>query len=144
MAQLTVLGFLLLPLVEIGLFIWVGGAVGVLPTLGLVVASTVAGALLLRFTGVALLFDLRRSMTEGRLPARALADAMLRGAAGMLLLLPGFVTDALGLALLLPPVRSLLYALLGRHARVVVATAQSAPPPAQRTIDLDDNDWRAQ
>ena len=131
--------FLIIPLIEIGLFALLGQLIGALPTLLGVVVTAIAGAALIRWQGIAVLRDLQRTFAEGRLPARQVGDAMLIGLGGLLLLLPGYFTDLLGLLLFVPPVRSGIWALLGRHVRVVVPQPAAAP---QDTIDLDPDNWR--
>jgi UPF0716 protein FxsA len=153
MGPALLIGIILLPLVEIALFIAVGGAIGLLPTLLLVVVAALAGGLILRWQGISAINDMRRTMGAGRLPARALADTMLLGFAGMLLFLPGFFTDIIALALLIPAVRTALYRFLGRRMKVVVATSDGTTTTSyrsrdsdrigsQETIELDDEDWR--
>lgn len=100
--------FLLLPIVEIALFIQVGGAIGVLPTLSLVFLAVVAGVALIRQQGLNTLDQLSRDLENGRSDGDRLANAALKVVAGILLIIPGFFTDALALLLLLPPVRTLL------------------------------------
>jgi UPF0716 protein FxsA len=146
MPALIPLALLALPLVEIGLFIWVGGLLGLMPTLALVVLSSLAGVLVLRSTGRSLVADSRRAFAQGALPGRTIADAMLVGFAGGLLLVPGLLTSALGLLLLLAPVRELLYAFFARHARTTIRVVRPAGAPREegpRTIELDPDDWRA-
>lgn len=112
------LPFVVLPIVEIALFILVGGEIGVLPTILLVILSAVAGMAVIRRQGLAARADLQRAMTEMRDPTDPLAHGALILLAGMLLILPGFFTDALGIALLIPPVRRALIAAMGRRVRV--------------------------
>lgn len=115
------LPFVLLPIIEIALFIIVGGAIGVLPTLALVVLSAVAGSWLMRRQGMSAMADMQRAMTEARNPADPLAHGALILLAGMLLILPGFFTDALGVLLLIPPARRLLITRMSRRIRVQTA-----------------------
>lgn len=98
--------FIVVPLIEIALFIEVGGWLGLWPTLAIVVVTAIAGATLLRAQGVAAFEELRRRLERGEDPGPALAHGALLLAAGLLLLTPGFFTDALGLALLVPRVRA--------------------------------------
>ena len=98
------------PIIEIALFIEVGGAIGLWPTLAIVILTAAAGAALLRLQGRGALIDLRRSIAGGGDPAKALAHGALVLVAGVLLLTPGFFTDALGFALLVPGVRSAVIA----------------------------------
>ncbi len=79
----------------------------------------------------------------GFLPARALADAMLVAIAGVLLLTPGYFTDLLGLLLLVPPVRGLIYAYLRTRLQVVsTTTAEYGYSQRPDTLELDDDEWR--
>jgi UPF0716 protein FxsA len=103
-----------LPLVEIGLFVELGGALGLWPTLLWTVASVVIGLAVARSTGARTAAAVNRALTDLRNPARPVADGALRLAAGVLLILPGFFTDALGLVLLVPPVRAILLRRIGR------------------------------
>lgn len=111
------LPFVILPIIEIALFILVGGEIGVLPTILLVILSAVAGMAVIRRQGLAARADLQRAMTEMRDPTDPLAHGALILLAGMLLILPGFFTDALGIALLIPAVRRALIAAMGRRVR---------------------------
>lgn len=114
------LAFLLIPMIEIALFIVVGGWLSLWPTLGLVVLGGVAGLLLVRRQGLATMADLQMSVQGRGDPARPLAHGAFILLTGLLLMLPGFFTDFLGLLLLIPPVRALLLRRLA--ARVVVST----------------------
>ncbi len=105
------------PLIEIGIFIEVGGFIGLWPTLGLVVATAVLGSWQLRAQGLATLARARAQMDEGRLPARELFDAFCLVIAGALLLTPGFLTDVVGLALFVPAVREFIRQALARRLR---------------------------
>lgn len=117
-----VLGLLALPLVEIGLFVTLGAKLGLWLTLGWVVLTGVLGVLLLKSMALAGGETLRRGFREGlQDPLSPLAHRALVGVAAVLLILPGFFTDALGLVLLLPPVRALIIkGLAGRMRGVVV------------------------
>ena len=130
---------LALPIVEIALFIVVGGAIGLWPTLGLVVLAAVAGVALMRRQGLRTLERLTASLEAGGGPGEPLAHGALIFVAGLLLLIPGFFTDAVGLLLLLPPVRARL---IGWGAsRVIVRAAhmeaRTGAPRRQETIEAD-------
>jgi UPF0716 protein FxsA len=90
--------------------------------------------------GLALLTEIRQTMGRGQLPARAMGDAIMVGVAGALLIAPGYFTDLLGILLLVPPVRSLIYRFLA--ARMTVVTPARMRPQRPGVIDLDDSDWR--
>src|SRR3546814_10773500 len=97
-----------MPLREIAVFIQVGSAIGVWPTIARTVATTRAGSLLLRAQGLATLLRARAQMDKGELPAREMLEGVCLVLAGGLLTVPGFVTDTLGLLLVIPPVRHML------------------------------------
>ncbi len=104
--------FIILPLVEIALFIQVGGLIGTLPTVLLVVATAAAGIALLRHQGLATLRRAQDTLGRGEVPALSLLEGAALLVAGALLLTPGFLTDALGFLLLIPPLRRRLLARL--------------------------------
>lgn len=110
--------FVAVPLIEIALFIQVGGLIGLWPTLAIVVLTAILGTALVRSQGAQALMQLRRSFDELRDPAEPLANGAMILFSGALLLTPGFFTDALGLLLLVPGVRKAIYQHL--RARVVV------------------------
>ncbi|MEZ5536904.1 MAG: FxsA family protein [Thiolinea sp.] len=94
--------FFVIPLIEIYLLIKVGGVIGVLPTILLVVLTAVIGAFLLRQQGLATLSRFQNSMARGEMPATALLEGVMLLIGGALLMTPGFFTDAIGFACLLP------------------------------------------
>lgn len=101
--------FLLLvavPIIEIALFIEVGGWLGLWPTLAVVVLTAAIGAVLLRAQGLATLGELQRRLGAGEDPSSTLAHGAMILIAGILLLTPGFFTDGVGFLLLTPPVRA--------------------------------------
>lgn len=146
MGRLLFAVFMIIPLIEIAFFIVIGNAIGLWPTLLGVLVTAVAGSLVLRYQGRALFAEIQQTMARGVLPGRALADAMMVGIAGVLLLTPGYFTDILGILLLIPPVRGLIYAFLKTRIAVVNPIAGSSPgarrPEEPGTIDLDEGDWR--
>jgi UPF0716 protein FxsA len=138
--------FLLLTLAEIACFILVGRRIGLWPTLSLVVLAAFAGVILMRIQGLGALMRLRQSAQEGRAPGREMLDAAMIVLAGFLLLVPGFISDAIGLALFLPPFRQWIWNRLLRNFVVVDIRAGAGPKtrqqPADRTIELDADDYR--
>ena len=100
--------FVAVPIVEIALFIQVGGVLGLWPTLAIVILTALAGTALMRAEGRGAMASLQRSLSEGGDPSGPIAHGAMILVAGVLLLTPGYFTDALGLALLLPPVRAAL------------------------------------
>ncbi len=105
--------FLAVPLIEIALFIQVGGLIGLWPTLAIVILTAVLGTSLVRSQGAHAMLQLRRSFDELRDPSEPLANGAMILFSGALLLTPGFFTDACGLLLLIPSVRTAIY----RHLR---------------------------
>jgi UPF0716 protein FxsA len=110
--------FLLVPLIEIGLFIQVGGAIGLWPTLGIVVLTAIIGTYLVRSQGLAAMNSLRGSFSRLEDPSEPLAHGAMILLAGALLLTPGFFTDSVGFALLVPPVRMAVIGYLRKRINV--------------------------
>lgn len=115
--------FLLLlavPAAELYVIIQVAGAVGFFETLALLIGISIAGAYLLKQQGLATWVRFQESLARGQIPAKEVTDGALIIIGGALLLTPGFLTDAVGLVLLLPPTRAAIKAasrrLLGRWA----------------------------
>jgi UPF0716 protein FxsA len=103
------------PILEIVVFIEVGGTLGIAATLAIVLLTAIAGTVLLRHQGLATLARVRTSLERGRLPMAEVFDGLCLLVAGALLLTPGFVTDSAGLLLFYPPFRNLLRRALGRY-----------------------------
>jgi UPF0716 protein FxsA len=97
--------FTLVPIAELWLLIRIGGAIGLVPTLGLVVATGAAGAWLARREGLKSWLAVQRELASGGIPGEEIGHGVLILIAGIVLLTPGVITDALGLALLVRPVR---------------------------------------
>ncbi|MBL6738167.1 MAG: FxsA family protein [Litoricola sp.] len=113
--------FMLIPIVEMWILIEVGGWIGALPTIGLVVLTATIGLSLLKQQGLSTLLRARRKMDEGAIPASELVSGVMIAVGGALLLTPGFVTDALGFALLIPQTRQwLLFKLIDRYRDKIV------------------------
>lgn len=105
--------FLLLvavPIIEIALFIEVGGWLGTWPTIGIVILTALIGSFLLRRQGLKALGDMQGRLMSGDDPGELLADGAMILVAGVLLLTPGFFTDGVGFALLVPGIRKWIYA----------------------------------
>ncbi|WP_077530707.1 FxsA family protein [Vreelandella utahensis] len=96
------IAFIIIPIIEMVILIEVGGLIGALPTVGLVLLTAVIGAAMLRQQGAATLLRANQRMASGELPAREMAEGLLLAVGGALLLTPGFVTDAVGFACLIP------------------------------------------
>lgn len=122
MPLLLFLAFLLFPVLEIAVFIEVGGAIGTWPTVGAIFLTAVLGASLVRFQGLAALGRARTSLQRNEFPLKEAFDGICIAIAGILLLTPGFVTDGLGGVLLIPPLRK-------AFRRFVLARASLHMPP---------------
>jgi UPF0716 protein FxsA len=145
--RIVALGILAMPLIEIALFVVVGRALGVWLTLGLVLLSTLSGGLILRWLGLAMVGQIRSTVSTRKLPGQRAADAMMIGVAALLLIVPGFFTSTIGLVLLLPPVRSLIYGWFSARVEVVdLSAGEYSAVRRERlgddTIELDDDEWR--
>lgn len=117
--------FILTPIVEIAVFIQVGGVIGIWPTLGLVVATAIAGTALLRRQGLATMHRARESLARGEFPVNEIFTGACLLASGLLLLTPGFITDFVGALLLTPLFRA---AIRGPLIRWVMSRATGAGP----------------
>ena len=126
--HLLFLLFIAVPIVEIYLLLEVGGVIGAIPTIGLVVLTAAAGAVLVRAQGFSTIMQVRRSMEAGEVPAVAIIEGIFLLVAGALLLTPGFLTDAVGFGCLIPPLRR---ALILRFIEMRVIRARH-PGPAPR------------
>jgi UPF0716 protein FxsA len=134
--------FLAVPIVEIALFIEVGGLIGLWPTLGLVVLTAIVGTTVMRIQGMQALARLRASLEAGHDPVGPIAHGALILVAGMLLLTPGFFTDTLGLLLLIPPLRARLIRWGAARLTVRAATfVRTRPAAAPRHADVIDTDY---
>lgn len=100
--------FILMPILEISLLIRVAGHIGILNTAAFALFTAVLGAYLVKQQGIATLAKLQAEANAGRVPARQIVEGVALLIAGAVLLTPGFITDALGFALLIPPVRMAL------------------------------------
>ncbi len=105
--------FAIVPVIEVWLIIKVGRVIGPLPTIAILLAVSLAGALLARAQGFRVIAAIRDELAAGRLPAAHILDGAFVLAGGILLLTPGFFTDLVGLAFLFPPSRRLLKFRLG-------------------------------
>lgn len=113
--RLLLILFLVIPLLEIYLLIKVGSVIGALPTVLLTVFTAITGAAMVRYQGLGALARAQQALLSGRAPGLPVFDGACLLVAGALLLTPGFFTDAIGFALLVPGVRRRLFDLLIRR-----------------------------
>ena len=116
MGYLFLITFIAVPVIEIALFIQVGSLIGLLPTLATVVLTAVIGTWLLRQQGFAILADARKTMERSEIPLEPVIHGIFLLIAGLLLLTPGFFTDAIGFACLVPIARRPIAGWLIRRA----------------------------
>jgi UPF0716 protein FxsA len=139
---LLVLLFIVLPIIEIYVIIQVGQAIGALWTILLLIADSLIGARLLGWQGRSAWRRFQEALAAGRMPHNEILDGVMIVIGGTLLLTPGFITDALGLLLLIPPTRAVLRRFFmrsirrrGAITRVIVRSAPDrrreppGPPP---------------
>jgi len=126
--------FLVVPIAELAVIIQVGDWLGLWPTLAILLADSVLGSVLMRLQGRAAWRRFTEATRTGRPPAREVLDGVLVILGGALLLTPGFLTDLVGIALLLPPTRAVVRRLLVRRLaqRMVVAMTGGGPVPRDR------------
>ena len=132
--------FILIPIIEIGLFIQVGGAIGLWPTLAIVVLTAVIGTSMLRKQGISTMARLQSSMQSGENPVDPMVHGALILVSGVLLLTPGFFTDGMGFLLLLPPVRAALIKwgaakMMGGGFVVMNQSGQAQQPDNKTVLD---------
>ncbi len=118
MVGVLVVLFVLVPLAELYVIIQVGHVIGAVDTIALLLLISAAGAWLMKREGMSVWRRFRRQVEDGHVPGREIADGVMILSAGALLLAPGFLTDLVGILLLLPPVRAAVRAgVLRRAAR---------------------------
>lgn len=146
---------LMMPILEIAGFIIVGKAIGLWLTLALILFTSFLGLLILRLGGVGMVRNLQAAGRTGAQPADELVNGAMRVVAGILLIIPGFITDILGLLLLSPAIRRFFWKAFGPHVVVSGSFGQSGPQqgdysgfrngpgPAgnSKVVDLDEEEF---
>jgi UPF0716 protein FxsA len=131
-SRILLIIFILIPALEIYLFIEVGGYVGALTTVLLIMLTAIIGVWMLRIQGMSTLMRFQENLQRGQLPAMELAEGVVLVACGAFLITPGFFTDAVGFSLLMPTIRRGLI-------RLFVATRAPSgmrqEEPVERTAD---------
>jgi len=135
MGWMVFFGLIAWPILEIAVFVQVGEWIGWLNAIALFLCTAVAGLWLLRSEGVSLLLRARRQMQDGIAPVDEAFDALCLVTGGVLLLLPGFLTDIAALFLFLPPTRRALKRLIARHTVVVQGAAGGPYAPREIVIE---------
>ena len=134
---IALLLFILIPIVEMWVLIEVGGIIGALPTIGLVMLTAVIGLALLRQQSFSTFIRAQQRMQSGEIPAQEMGEGLFLAVGGALLLTPGFITDAIGFACLIPGVRQLIMQQLLKRMKFVQFSSATRtfhgqqPPPSQ-------------
>ena len=117
----SIIPFLLLivPILEISVFVVVGGQIGVLSTIGLILLTAIIGAFLLRWQGFQVLSKLQTESDAGKIPGREIVHGAMILVAGVLLLTPGFVTDTIGFLLFIPGIRDVIWSAISSRVTVI-------------------------
>src|SRR3954468_24035015 len=136
---LLILLFIVVPIAEIYVIIQVGQAIGALWTIGILIADSILGSLLMRSQGRLAWRRFNEALQAGRPPAREVLDGVLVIFGGAFLLTPGFITDVFGVIFLLPPTRAIVRRLLVRRfsERMIVAARTRAGAWSTRPGDVD-------
>lgn len=127
-----------LPLIEIYFLIEVGSEIGALPTIALTIFTALLGTWLVRVQGFGILARVRATMDRGEVPALEAMDGAMVLTAGLMLLLPGFLTDALGFLLLVPPLRAWLIRRFVRSGSVHIVAGEAKV----RRVDVIEGDFK--
>jgi len=130
MFRLLFLLFLIIPAIEIALFIEIGGVIGVFPTLILILVTAVFGVALLRIQGLATIMRVQERLSQGQLPAVEMIEGAILLISGAFLLTPGFFTDAVGFLVLVPAIRRSVALWLLSHADLVLQGRVEGSPGA--------------
>lgn len=132
--------FIAIPMIELALLIQIGQHLGTGGTLALVILTGIAGAFLAKLQGLRVINQIRRELGAARLPAARLLDGVMILLAAALLMTPGLLTDAVGFALLIPPVRAALRAGLRRKLEQSIQTGRTTVFWSGPTLDIEDDD----
>ena len=100
--------FIIVPIIEITIFITIGSNIGILNTIAIILTTALVGIFLVRRQGIKLLFDAQRNLSQGIMPAEEIKGAIFLLISGLLLITPGFFTDCIGFVVFLKPVQNLI------------------------------------
>lgn len=141
-----ILLFTILPAVELAILIKVGGHIGAGNTLMIIIFTGIAGASLARLQGFTVLRNIQDSLNKGEMPTDSMLDGVMIFCGGVVLLTPGFITDALGFMLLIPWTRSLIKYWARKRIQRAINSGQSMTlysslkKPSSRVNDQDYED----
>ena len=137
-----VVAVLLVPVAEIAVMIWVGQWIGVWETIALLLMVSFVGAWIVKRQGAGAWRRIRDDLGVGRIPTATILDGALLLSAGVLFLVPGFLTDIAAVLLLLPPTRALVRGRVGRRVRVSASVGGVSPGRSRRGGDAYDVESR--
>lgn len=138
MVGLLFLLFVVVPIVELYVLVSVAGVIGLLPALAALLAVSFLGVWLVKREGLGVLRRMQGSLNRGEVPAAEMVDGGLLAVAGAMCLVPGFVTDAFGLLLIVPPVRSFVRnRLVHRWTKGAGIPGSRAPFMRARVVDVE-------
>ena len=100
--------FIIIPILEITIFITVGSNIGVLNTIAIILITALVGIFLVRRRGLSLLLNARQNMSEGMMPTEEIKGGIFLLISGLLLITPGFFTDCVGFSVFLKPVQDFI------------------------------------
>lgn len=142
MARYLFLMILVFPAIELAILIKFGSWIGVFPTLLAIFSTAALGVYFIRLQGLGMLFAMRSKLEQGELPVLEVLDGFMLALAGLCLLIPGFLSDAVGFLLLLPQLRFLFVRALIKKPFVTTHVARHQTPEYTqgRTINSDDYD----
>ena len=126
MALLFLAALIGIPLIEIMVFIKVGGEIGALNTIAITVITALIGVVLIRIQGLSVLMRARASLERQETPVNEIFEGIFLALAGLFLIIPGFVTDTIGFLLLIPPLRRFLAAYVAAHSNFVAANVRAS------------------
>lgn len=139
---------LFIPILEIAVFILIGGQIGIIATLGMILLTAIVGSILLRIQGFATLARIQQKTETGELPGEDLVNGVMIMIAGVLLLTPGFVTDSIGFLLFFPPFRTFLWSSLASKVVIRPQTSfyqnsggRDRHASGENVVDLDPSEF---
>ncbi len=102
------LAFIIIPIIEISIFITIGSSIGILNTIAIILTTALIGIFLVRRQGIKLLFDAQRNLSQGIMPTKEIKGGIFLLISGLLLITPGFFTDCISFAVFLKPVQNII------------------------------------
>jgi UPF0716 protein FxsA len=132
------------PILEIATFVYVGQWLGVWRTVGLVVLAAIAGVAMLRYQGLGALRKINKDLRRAQPPGEGIIDGFMIVVASFLLIIPGFLSDMVGLLLIVPPIRRQVWRLLGRSINVTYSGNFRRGRRRDDFVDLSPDDFRRQ